>query len=177
MIPLELTRWQRLRLQRQLHQARDTHVYRRTLAVLQFSSGQPIAAIAETLRVSRQSVYNWIGAYAQSRDPTALFDDDRPGRPTLWTEDLQALLRSLLGRSPDQLGYFAVNWTVPLLQEHLRRCAGRRLSDDTVRRQLDHLGYVWKRSRYVLDPDPERDKKTPHPQPRAGPAAAQRRPG
>ena len=29
-----------------------------------------------------------------------------------------------------------------------------------IRRQLHDLGYVWKRPRYVLDPDSERDKKT-----------------
>ena len=26
-------------------------------------------------------------------------------------------------------------------------------------RELDRLGYVWKRSRYVLDPDPDCEKK------------------
>jgi hypothetical protein len=70
------------------------------------------------------------------------------------------------------MGYDAVNWTVPLLQEHLRTCAGRWLSDDTIRRELDRLGYTWKRFRYVLPPDPEREKKTRHPAAAAGDAAA-----
>ena len=67
--------------------------------------------------------------------------------------------------------------TVPLLQAHLQRCGGRRLSEDTIRRQLDRLGYVWKRFRYVLPPDPEREKKTRHPAAAAGLAAAQRQVG
>lgn len=33
------------------------------------------------------------------------------------------------------------------------------MSDVTIRRGLDQLGYVWKRPRYVLAPDPEREKK------------------
>src|SRR5512135_813224 len=37
--------------------------------------------------------------------------------------------------------------------------------------------YVWKRPRYDLDPDPEREKKTPHSPANTGPAAAQRRVG
>jgi transposase len=163
MSTLSLTRWQRLRLQRQLHQTHDARVYRRTFAVLEFSRGQPVAHIAQALGVTRQSVHNWIAAYADGHDPASLFDDSRPGRPSRWTEALRALLGGLFGRPPDQLGYFAANWTVPLLQEHLERCTGHYLSDDTIRRQLAQLGYVWKRSRYVLDPDPEREKKTAHP--------------
>jgi transposase len=160
MNPLKLTRWQRLRLQRQLTEARDARVYRRTLAVLEASRGQPIACIARTLGVTRQSVYNWIEAYADAHDPRALLDEQRAGRPSLWTEELRALLRRLFEQSPDQLGYFAVNWSVPLLQEQLGHDTGQRLADDTIRRELDRLGYVWKRSRYVLEPDPEREKKT-----------------
>src|SRR5215210_1736357 len=109
MTSFQLTRWQRLRLQRQLTHTRDARVYRRTLAVLEHSRGRPIAQTAEMLGVTRQSVHNWINAYARRHDPGALADEDRPGRPSLWTEDLRALLQALLEQSPDQLGYFAVN--------------------------------------------------------------------
>src|SRR5438309_1040328 len=85
-------------------------------------------------------------------------------RPSLWTEELKVLLRTLMADyTPDQLGYSAVDWTVTLLQEHLESCTGQRLSDETIRRELHRLGYVWKRPRYVLDPDPEFEKKTADP--------------
>jgi hypothetical protein len=64
-------------------------------------------------------------------------------------------LRDLLGRSPQEVGYFAARWAVPSLREHLTRRTGRPLSDDTLRRELQRLRYTWKRSRYTLDPDPE----------------------
>jgi transposase len=96
------------------------------------------------------------------------------GRPSLWTEELQALLLTCMQQRPTDLGYAGVSWTVPLLQEQLYRCSGQWLSDDTIRRQLDRLGYVWKRFRYVLPPDPEREKKTPHPQAAQGVAASER---
>ena len=72
------------------------------------------------------------------------------------------LLADVIATPPDQLGYLAVNWTVPLLQDHLERACSTRFSDDTIRRALHHLGYVWKRYRYVLDEDPDLEKKTPH---------------
>jgi hypothetical protein len=58
-----------------------------------------------------------------------------------------------------ELGYFAVNWTVPLLRDPLVMCTSQRFSDHTIRRGLRQLNYVWKRPRYVLAPDPEREKK------------------
>jgi transposase len=160
MTSLKLSRWQRLRLQRQLKDTQDARVYQRTLAILEYSRGQSIGPIATLLQVSRQSVYNWIAAYRQTPVPAVLTDEERSGRPSLWTEDLRALLQALLEQTPDERGYFAVNWTVGLLQEEIEHCSGQRLSDDTIRRELDRRGYVWKRSRYVLDPDPQREKKT-----------------
>jgi len=159
---LKLTWWQRQRLGKQLKEARDAHLYRRTLAVLEVGRGRSIAQVAHALSVTRQSVYNWISHYAQAHDPHVLRDEPRPGRPNFWTEDHQALLRWLMEHTPDEFGYFAVNWTVPLLQEEWKHGTGLPLSDDTVRRGLQGLGYVWKRGRYELEPDPELEKKTPH---------------
>jgi transposase len=89
-------------------------------------------------------------------------------------EDAQALLQELLTFSPVQRGYYAVNWTVPLLQEELRHATGTCLSDDTIRRELHRLGYVWKRPRYVLDPDPGLEKKTANLPANSGLAAPER---
>jgi transposase len=164
-----LTVWQRRRLERQLRQADDVPLYRRTAALLDLARGRSAAEVARTLGVSRQSIYNWVAAYAAEHDPRALADADRSGRPSVWSDQLRAALRDGLGRPPDRLGYPAVGWTVPLLREHLQRWGGQRPSDRTVRRELRRLGYVWKRFRYVLDPDPQREKKTRHPP--AGPRA------
>jgi hypothetical protein len=68
-------------------------------------------------------------------------------------------LQRFLDRSPADLGYFAVNWTVPLLRDPLQMCLGKKFSDHTIRRGLRQLDYVWKRPRYVLETDPDREKK------------------
>lgn len=157
---LELTSWQRYRLRSQLRQVDEARVFRRTLAVLEASRGKSVAEISAMLGVSRQSVYRWIEAYRQSREPTALWEGEHPGRPSFWDGERQALLRCLLEHQPDQCGYFAVNWTVPLLKEQLECSTGLSVSDDTIRREMRRLGYVWKRGRYELAPDPELEKKT-----------------
>lgn len=157
---LKLTVRQRRQLECQLHETSDARVFKRTLALLEASRGQSLTEIAASLGVTRQSVYNWIAAYRRDQKPSALADALRSGRPRLWSPERTALLLTLLETSPDRLGYFAVNWTVPLLQEQIERSTGLRLSDDTIRRELHRQRYVWKRYRYVLDPDPDQEKKT-----------------
>lgn len=172
--PLTLTAWQRRRLRRQLHQTQDARFYRRILAVLEVVRGTPIPQVARTLGVSRRMVYYWLANYTRRHHADDLLLEDRPGRPTLWTEDARALLQELLTGSPTHRGYYAVNWTVPLLQEELRHGTGNDFSDDTIRRELRRQGYVWKRPRYVLDPDPELEKKTAHSPANPGFAAPER---
>jgi transposase len=172
---LTLTCWQRRRLERQLRSTHDARVYCRTLAVLEVASGEPVGAVATRLRVAPRSVYNWVAAYAQDRDPGSLRDRDRPGRPALLTGPFHQLIGELLGRCPQELGYPCSTWTVPLLCQHLARHNGVLLSEDTLRRELQQLGYTWKRPRYRLDPDPDlRGKKEAHPHAHQALAAAER---
>ena len=160
---LTLTTWQRRRLEQQLRHTHDARVYRRTLAVLEVAQGEPVEAVARRLRVTSRVIYYWVEAYTHSHDPAALRDQDRSGRPSLLAEDDRSWLLELLHGSPQDLGYFATEWTVPLLQEHLESCLGQHLSQDTLRRELHRLDYACKRPRYVLDPDPQlRGKKEPY---------------
>lgn len=147
---LDLDRQERRRLEKHLITAPDVRVYRRTLAVLEFDYGKPVADIARMLHMTREAVYRWLRVYAAARHPSALVDGPRGGRPTFWSEEEQAILQEALNHSPDEWDYKAVNWTVSLLREHIERESGRKPSDATVRRQLHRLKYVWKRSRHVL---------------------------
>ena len=160
---LHLSSHERRRLEKQLKSSRDARLYRRTLAVLEYDRGQSVTELSHTLRVSRPSIYRWIERYRESSDPESLLDEDRSGRPPAWTEECLEWLASFLRRSPAELGYYAVNWTVPLLRDPLEMCLGKQFSDHTIRRALSRLDYVWKRPRYVLAPDPEREKKTTNP--------------
>jgi transposase len=157
-----LSRSQRYRLRQQLTHTRDASLYRRTLALLELDKGKPLAQVARSLGVTRQTVYNWIDAYTQCFDPLALVEGERSGRPATWTPELQELLQTLLHESPTEWNYHAVNWTVSLLQQQLATWDGRVLSGDTIRRRLHEMGYVWKRTRYVLPPDPDKEKKKTH---------------
>ena len=168
MNPLSLTPRQRHQLEHQLHSTPDARLYRRTLAILEISRGQSIVKVAQTLGVHPRSVYYWVRAYAETHHPLILQDKPRSGRPRLWTDPYSQLLQMLLRQSPQQRDYWAVEWTVPLLRQELQQMSGQWFAEDTIRRELQRLGYVWKRSRYRLAPDPQREKKTPYPVPDQG---------
>jgi transposase len=173
---LALNRRQLRRLRQQLKHTHDASLYRRTFALVELAQGSPVTSVARSLGVSRQTLYNWIDIYSECFDPLALRDAARSGRPTAWTPDLQELLETLLRQSPTDWDYQSTQWTVPLLQQQLATWDGRWLSEDTIRRRLHEAGYVWKRTRYVLPPDPEKEKKTPHTPAASEPAPAQCRP-
>lgn len=162
MSKVTLTAKERREIRAKLRKTRDARLYRRLLAVLESDRGTSVSEIAELLGVSSQSVYNWIARFRERGDASELSDAPRSGRPARAGEMVDVLLRTLLMLSPERLGYHVTHWTVPLLQDQLRQNTEERYSPDTIRRSLHRLGYVWKRPRYVLAPDPEREKKTPN---------------
>ncbi|WP_158592133.1 helix-turn-helix domain-containing protein [Noviherbaspirillum sedimenti] len=157
---MKLAAGKRRRLRNQLRHTSDARQFRRLLAVLEYDRGEPVSSIAELLGVSRQSVYNWIERACRHGDPGDLLDAPRTGRPAKAGEAFDTVLRVLLILPPQRFGYHAHCWTVPLLRDQLKRNFGEEYSASTVRRGLQRLDYVWKRPRYVLVPDPEREKKT-----------------
>jgi transposase len=159
MTPFQLDHHRRFRLRQQLHNTDDVGTYRHTLALLLLDRGQTAAEVADLLGVSRRSVELWRGRYLDNPVPRSLVPKASPGRPSLWAEDLLAALRAALHQPPGAWGYQAVNWTVPLLGEHLAHWYDPPPSADTLRQQLHRMGYVWKRPRYALEPDPRRSAK------------------
>jgi len=62
---------------------------------------------------------------------------------------------NLPATSPARLGSFAVIWIVPFVREQIQG-TGQRHYADTIQGQLHRLGWVGKRTRYVLDPKLEK---------------------
>jgi transposase len=161
MAKVHLTKDQRRLLRAQLCSTEDVNLYRRTLALLEVDRGRSPADIARSIGVSCSSVYNWLDTFASSPEPGALMNRRGQGRPTLWADQFEKILREALEHSPLAAGYQALDWTVPLLQIHLTRYTGKCLSVPTIRRKLHEMGYIWKHSRYVLTTRPPAENKAP----------------
>lgn len=166
---------QRRALAEALGQSPESRYYRRLLALREVDQGRPVAEVARSLEVSRQSVHTWLQTFHRTGSLEALADQPRAGRPPRTEVELGEQVKAWLAESPQTYGYEATIWTVPLLQEHLRKACDQAFGETTLRRWLHALGYTWKRSRYVLAPDPERGEKAGAHSGAPGPAGAPER--
>jgi transposase len=155
-----LTSQQRQRLRAALKSVGDASVAKRIIALLELDQGALPAEVAARLGVTRQTLYNWIQRFRAGGGLRTLYDRARSGRPPKLSGSLRQVLVWLLKQPPDAFGYAAVGWTTSLLREVLATWMDVHVSDDTLRRTLHQLNHVWKRPRYVLRPDPDREKKT-----------------
>ena len=122
-------------------------VFRRLAAVLLVAEGHRVVESTRLVRTHRRNVARWVRQYLAARDPNALVDHARGGRPRKAALTDQRL-RRLLRTDPRTLGLQATTWTTPLLVTYCAerfRCA---VSARTMRRRLHALGYRWTRPRY-----------------------------
>jgi len=155
-----LTSQQRQRLRAALKHVRDASVAKRIVALLDVDRGVSAADIAAQLGVTRQTVNNWMHRFDAGGGLRALYDRARRGRPTKLSDPVRRLIVWLLKQPPSAFGYRATGWTASLLREHLATHMEVHVSARTIRRALHQMDHAWKRPRYVLRPDPDREKKT-----------------
>jgi transposase len=153
MAMINLNSKQAARLEALLTQARDARVFKRVQALLWLDEGDQIEEVAERLRVSRQTVYNWIARFeARAGLPleARLADADRSGRPRTALSVIDDLIDEVIDQDPRQFGYRSTIWTAPLLQYHLAEEHGIEVCVKSVRLAINRLLIRWKRPRYHL---------------------------
>jgi transposase len=157
---VELSGRERRAVEAALAATRDRRQWVRLRAVLLTADGVPSPEVCRDLGLGRSTLFAWLAAWRETRDPAALADAPRSGQPPVLKADHRARLEQLLGEEPGRYGYKATGWTVPLLAIHFTEVEHVPVSETTLRRVLHALGYRWKRPRYVLARrDPERAGK------------------
>jgi putative transposase len=133
--------------------------WRRFRAIELLADGNRPETVAEALGCSRASVYVWAKAWRE-QGIEGLREAPHPGKQRSLDDRATRLLVQLLEEGdPQERGYHATGWTVPLLRAELER-AGYWVSERTIRRTLHRLGFRWKRPKYVLGrPDPDHERK------------------
>jgi transposase len=137
----------RRRLARAMDTASTARVFRRLAAVLLVAEGRRVAESARVVHTHRRNVARWVRRYLAARDPNALADRPRAGRPRAGAVT-DGQLRRVLQTDPRALGFQSATWTTPLLATYCAARFGCAVSARTMRRRLHALGYRWKRPRY-----------------------------
>jgi transposase len=153
-------RYDKNRLERSMKGVKDKRTFLRLKAVLLFVEEMDIGAIAKLFDKSIQVVYQWIGRYLKSHDPSALTDAPKSGRPLAAQAITDKPILGELKRNPLKLGYQTTVWTVEILARHLSRCYGCQIRPFTLYRRMKAMGLRSKRPRYVYsEKDPNRTQK------------------
>jgi transposase len=130
----------------------------RAEALLWLDEGEAVERVAESLRVSRRTVYYRRERFhdRDERDSRQrLADTPRPGRPRTGDGGVDSGIAEVIDTDPRDLGYRPTVWTAPLPVRHLRDHHGVEVSDTTVGRALARLRICWKRPRHQLARRPD----------------------
>lgn len=153
MTPFHLTRRERVRLRELMAPTTEARLLRRAQALLWLAQGDSPYEVADRLRVSRQTLYNWAHRFRNRSgfDLSArLADAPRTGRPCTAQGVIEPLLDQVINDDPRAWGYQATVWTAPLLQRYLDDQHHLTVSRQSVSVAIDRLGIRWKRPRHRL---------------------------
>jgi transposase len=150
---INLTYDERSELESALFRDISSKEFQRAQAILLIDEGTSIPEVADLLRVSRQTVYNWVARFQSRRSrpvPQRLSDAPRDGRPATISDIIDDLLDEIIDTDPRIYGYRSTVWTAELFQQYLsdffQIAAGRR----SVQYALKRLRVTWKRPRHSL---------------------------
>jgi transposase len=158
MAPFRLRPWEHRTLLRLLDQTHDATQLRRAQALVWLHEGRSATAVADLLRLSRQTVHNWVRSF-QDRvgldPPGRSLDAPRSGRPATASGVIDPLIDTVIDADPRGYGSRCTVWTAPLLQRYLEEVHQIRTSRKSVSRALARLGLRWKRPRHRLGLRPD----------------------
>jgi transposase len=149
---LKLSPHIRRQLEEVVAHSSDARQLRRAQAVLWVNDGVRVVTVAQRLRTTCQSVYNWIDRIAQGEGSVEhrLEDAPRSGRPSDKRQLADKVIPGLLAISPQEKGYRSTGWTRRLLIDYLQQHHHVEVSRHIVQGAVKRAGYRWKRPRYVL---------------------------
>src|SRR3954447_15982040 len=123
----------------------------RAQALLWLDEGESAEQVADSLRVSRRTVYYWVERLHDRSEldlPRRLADAPRSGRPRVGGDGgdgIDPWIAQAIDADPRDLGYHATTWTAPLLSQYLRDRHAIEVSRKTVSRAIARLDLRWKR--------------------------------
>lgn len=150
---IKLTDKQRIELEHLLTRHTDSRLYQRASALLLLDDGQSVEEIATSLRVSRQTVYNWAWRFQQRNEPSIskrLADAERGGRPVTVKGIIDPLIDVIIDSDPRDYGYNSTVWTAELLRRYLHEQHQQEASLRSIGYALVRLDIGWKHPRHTL---------------------------
>ena len=140
-------------LEQVIAKTEDVKSLKRAQALIWLADGDSVDEVANHLRVSRQTIYNWVARFESRNElPTELrvADAARQGRPRTAKEIIDPLIDEVADQDPRELGYGSTIWTAPLLCRYLADKHQIEVCSKSVSFALRRLRIAWKSPRHHL---------------------------
>jgi len=113
----------------------------RAMIVILSSSGLCVNQVAVILKLSVDTVSDWLRAY-QAKGFLGLYDQPIPGRPPRLSEQQEQQIEQWLEHSPRDEGYQHSNWTLKLILHHVHKVFHKQFSLRRISQIIRRLGFV-----------------------------------
>jgi transposase len=126
----------------------DAKQLKRAQALLWVTKGDTLEEVARHLRVTRQTVSNWIGRFEARADlplEERLSDGARRGRPPTALEIIDPLIEEVIAQDPREFGYRSTIGTADLLQQDIKDQYRIEVCSKCVSLAPERLRIAWKR--------------------------------
>lgn len=143
MLKISITSDERKELEqfRRLSSSKDSE---KALIILLCSEGQKVNQIATALKRNPHTVRDWLRRYKKS-GIKGLSRNYSPGRPDEKRSKIKEHITAIISSSPVVHGYNDHVWSVPLIAHDSMQKLNITVSNDTVTRALNSMGYSYKR--------------------------------
>jgi len=122
----------------------------RILAIFALADGLSPQQVASTLRVSDQSVLNWLSAFIQD-GVDGLKVGSAPGRPPNLSKSQRKELALLIDSGPVACGFSGACWRSPMIQQLILDRFGVYYNVYYISQLLRNLGFSYQKARFVSD--------------------------
>ncbi len=126
----------------------EVRLIKRIQVLLYIFEGKSVAEIVEILKLSKQTVYNYIAAFILKRLESLVYQRP-PGRPAKLTKTQKKVLAKLIERGPEKAGYDCGCWSTVLIQDLILIRFGREYSAHYVAELLKNMGFSYQKARFV----------------------------
>jgi transposase len=134
----------------QAYAAGDLRLVRRISSLMALARNEPVAEVADTYSVVRQTVYDWLKAFLLLGEDSLVYQKSS-GRPPRLTKTQRRRLAELIEAGPQEAGFLTACWTSLLIQQLILREFGVLYNRHYVCELLHNLGFSFQKARFVSD--------------------------
>ena len=152
-IRISLRKGELAALLERLHQAYaqgELRLIKRIHALLSIIEGKAVSDVAELLKLSTQTLYNYISAFVLKRLDSLVYKRP-PGRPRRLTKTQRQVLAKLIERGPEKAGYDCGCWDTVLIQDLIYTRFGVEYNPHYVAELLKNMGFSYQKARFVSE--------------------------